>query len=107
MPRLENSSRFFFAARPRFGCLHEIQKRANDDWPAHHLLPKRRWRCRFRKFPCYSPELVVERIQSWHEAPRGDAMWADAETEVDFLNYSEVVELVAELIGTPDLMPLS
>ena len=34
-------------------------------------------------------------------------MWADAETEIDFLNYSEVAELVAELIGTPDLMPLS
>jgi predicted KAP-like P-loop ATPase len=34
-------------------------------------------------------------------------MWADAETEVDFLNYSEVAELVAELIDTPDLMPLS
>jgi predicted KAP-like P-loop ATPase len=34
-------------------------------------------------------------------------MWADAETEVDFLNYSEVAELVAELIDSPDLMPLS
>ena len=34
-------------------------------------------------------------------------MWADAETEIDFLNYSEVAELVAELIGTSDLMPLS
>lgn len=34
-------------------------------------------------------------------------MWADAETDVDFLNYSEVAELVAELIASPDLLPLS
>src|SRR5258705_11400737 len=68
---------------------------------------KRRLSCGFRKFPCYSPELFIQRTQSWHEAPKGETMWADAETEVDFLNYSEVAELVAELIGTPDLMPLS
>ncbi len=34
-------------------------------------------------------------------------MWADTETEVDFLNYSEVAELVAELIATPALLPVS
>lgn len=34
-------------------------------------------------------------------------MWADAETDLDFLNYSEVAELVAELIEDPDLLPLS
>jgi hypothetical protein len=34
-------------------------------------------------------------------------MWADTETETDFLNYSEVAELIAEMIATPDLLPLS
>ena len=34
-------------------------------------------------------------------------MWADTETNTDFLNYSEVAELVAELIANPDLLPLS
>ena len=34
-------------------------------------------------------------------------MWADTETEIDFLNYSEVAELIAELIATPELLPLS
>jgi predicted KAP-like P-loop ATPase len=34
-------------------------------------------------------------------------VWADTETEIDFLNYSEVAELIAELIATPDLLPLS
>jgi predicted KAP-like P-loop ATPase len=34
-------------------------------------------------------------------------VWADTETDVDFLNYSEVAELVAELIANPDLLPLS
>lgn len=34
-------------------------------------------------------------------------MWADAETDSDFLNYSEVAELVAELISDPHLRPLS
>lgn len=34
-------------------------------------------------------------------------MWADTETSTDFLNYSEVAELVAELIADPDLLPLS
>lgn len=34
-------------------------------------------------------------------------MWADTETDIDFLNYSEVAELVAELIANPDLLPLS
>lgn len=34
-------------------------------------------------------------------------MWADAEADVDFLNYSEVAELVAELIGDQNLLPLS
>lgn len=34
-------------------------------------------------------------------------MWADAETDIDFLNYSEVAELIAELIADPNLLPLS
>ncbi len=34
-------------------------------------------------------------------------MWADTETETDFLNYSEIAELIAELISTASLLPLS
>lgn len=34
-------------------------------------------------------------------------MWADAETDTDYLNYSEVAELVAEMIQQPDMLPLS
>jgi predicted KAP-like P-loop ATPase len=34
-------------------------------------------------------------------------MWADAETDIDFLNYSEVAELVAEMIERQDLLSLS
>ncbi|WP_026871751.1 KAP family P-loop NTPase fold protein [Inquilinus limosus] len=34
-------------------------------------------------------------------------MWADTETDIDFLNYSEVAEMVAEMIGDDQLLPLS
>lgn len=34
-------------------------------------------------------------------------MWADTDTDIDFLNYSEVAELIAEMIGKPDLLPIS
>ncbi|WP_371425097.1 P-loop NTPase fold protein [Tardiphaga sp.] len=34
-------------------------------------------------------------------------MWADTETDVDFLNYSEIAEMVAEMIGDDTLLPLS
>lgn len=34
-------------------------------------------------------------------------MWADAETDTDFLNYSEIAELIAELIADKRLLPLS
>lgn len=34
-------------------------------------------------------------------------MWADTETDVDFLNYSEVAELIADLIADERLLPLS
>jgi len=34
-------------------------------------------------------------------------MWADTETEIDFLNYTEIAELITELISRPDLLPLS
>jgi predicted KAP-like P-loop ATPase len=34
-------------------------------------------------------------------------MWADTDTDIDFLNYSEVAELIAEMIGKPDLLPMS
>ncbi|MGM5049530.1 KAP family P-loop NTPase fold protein [Tardiphaga sp. 604_B6_N1_1] len=34
-------------------------------------------------------------------------MWADTDTDIDFLNYSEVAELIAEMIGNPDLLPMS
>jgi len=34
-------------------------------------------------------------------------VWADTETDVDFLNYSEIAELVAEMISDDTLLPLS
>lgn len=34
-------------------------------------------------------------------------MWADADTAVDYLNFSEVGELVAELVGSERMLPLS
>ena len=34
-------------------------------------------------------------------------MWADTESDVDFLNYTEVAELASEMISTPSLLPLS
>lgn len=34
-------------------------------------------------------------------------MWADTETDIDFLNYSEIAELIVELIGDDKLLPLS
>lgn len=34
-------------------------------------------------------------------------MWADTETDTDFLNYSEIAELIVELIGDDKLLPLS
>jgi predicted KAP-like P-loop ATPase len=34
-------------------------------------------------------------------------MWADTDTDVDFLNYSEVAELISEIIARPQLLPLS
>ena len=34
-------------------------------------------------------------------------MWSDTEAHLDFLNYSEVAEMVAELIGDQRLLPLS
>jgi len=37
----------------------------------------------------------------------GIAMWADIDTDQDFLNYSEVADLAAELLGNPKMLPLS
>lgn len=34
-------------------------------------------------------------------------MWADIDTDQDFLNYSEVAELASELISNPKMLPLS
>jgi predicted KAP-like P-loop ATPase len=34
-------------------------------------------------------------------------VWADTETDVDFLNYSEIAELIADLIADERLLPLS
>ena len=34
-------------------------------------------------------------------------MWSDSETSADFLNYSEVAELIADLVGDRQLLPLS
>lgn len=34
-------------------------------------------------------------------------MWADTDTDLDFLNYSEVAELIADMIARKDLLPLS
>lgn len=34
-------------------------------------------------------------------------MWADTEADTDFLNYSEVAELISDLVKNPNLLPLS
>lgn len=34
-------------------------------------------------------------------------MWADTDTNVDYLNYAEVAELVAEMVGNQRMLPLS
>lgn len=34
-------------------------------------------------------------------------MWADIDTDQDFLNYSEVAELANEIISNPKMLPLS
>ena len=34
-------------------------------------------------------------------------MWSDSETNADFLNYSEVAEMIADLVGDRQLLPLS
>ncbi|ESY56063.1 MULTISPECIES: P-loop NTPase fold protein [Mesorhizobium] len=34
-------------------------------------------------------------------------MWSDSDTDVDFLNYSEVAEMVVDLLSDPKLLPLS
>ncbi|WP_438345917.1 KAP family P-loop NTPase fold protein [Methylorubrum populi] len=34
-------------------------------------------------------------------------MWADTDTDVDYLNYTEVAELVAEMVGSERMLPLS
>ncbi len=34
-------------------------------------------------------------------------MWSDSETNLDFLNYSEVAEMIADLISKQQLLPLS
>lgn len=34
-------------------------------------------------------------------------MWADTDTDVDYLNYSEVAELVAEMVASERMLPLS
>lgn len=34
-------------------------------------------------------------------------MWSDSETDIDFLNYSEVAEMLSELISNQKLLPLS
>mmetsp|Transcript_15829 Transcript_15829/g.27007 ORF Transcript_15829/g.27007 Transcript_15829/m.27007 type:complete len:91 (+) Transcript_15829:19-291(+) len=34
-------------------------------------------------------------------------MWSDSETDVDFLNYSEVAEMVSDLLSDKSLLPLS
>jgi predicted KAP-like P-loop ATPase len=40
-------------------------------------------------------------------AARGERVWADTDTDVDYLNYSEVAELVAEMVGNERMLPLS
>src|SRR5512145_1556117 len=34
-------------------------------------------------------------------------MWADIDTDQDFLNYSEVADLAVELLSNPKMLPLS
>lgn len=36
-----------------------------------------------------------------------EAMWSDVETRQDFLNYSELAEVVASLLSDPNMLPLS
>ena len=35
------------------------------------------------------------------------AMWSDNETDIDYLNYSEVAEIICDMVTDPALMPLS
>ncbi|WP_133011379.1 KAP family P-loop NTPase fold protein [Marinomonas flavescens] len=34
-------------------------------------------------------------------------MWSDAESKLDYLNFSEIAESVADIINTPELLPIS
>jgi len=34
-------------------------------------------------------------------------MWADSESAIDYLNYSEVSEMVCEMISDDDMLPIS
>ncbi|WP_058317573.1 P-loop NTPase fold protein [Thalassovita mediterranea] len=34
-------------------------------------------------------------------------MWADAETDIDYLDYSEVAEMASELLSDKSLLPIS
>jgi len=34
-------------------------------------------------------------------------MWSDTDTDVDLLNCWEVAELIAEMVGKPNLLPMS
>lgn len=40
-------------------------------------------------------------------AAEGKRLWADTDTNVDYLNYAEVAELVAEMVGNQRMLPLS
>jgi hypothetical protein len=34
-------------------------------------------------------------------------MWADSESDVDYLNYSEVSEMICEMISDDTMLPIS
>jgi predicted KAP-like P-loop ATPase len=34
-------------------------------------------------------------------------MWSDKESEIDYLNFGEVSELVVDILTSPDMLPVS
>ena len=34
-------------------------------------------------------------------------MWSDAESKVDYLNFSEIAESIADIVCEPELLPIS
>jgi predicted KAP-like P-loop ATPase len=34
-------------------------------------------------------------------------MWSDKESEIDYLNFGEVSELIVDILASPDMLPVS